>query len=310
MTTPNTDDFDALVAPLRRELHAYCYRMTGSLADAEDALQEALLGAWTGLSGFEGRSSLRSWLYRIATNACLRVIERRRARVLPFDYQPPAASVELEPLVEESVWLEPYPTPEDASYELLESVELAFVAALQHLPATQRAALVLCEVLGFSAGEVAELLDASLASVNSALQRARAAVAQRVPPMSQQATLKSLTSQDQRALVETYVNAWASRDVERLVTLLTTDVKFTMPPYPMWFDGRNAVARFFAERVFEWEWRLEPAQANGQLAFRCYQGPAFNLGALNVVTLRGAAIAELTGFLAPAVHERFSSLER
>src|SRR5436305_2490612 len=193
--------FARLVEPYRAELHAHCYRMLGSLHDAEDALQEVLLRAWRGLGRFEGRSSLRSWLYTIATNASLTAIERRPKRVLPIDYGPPADphgdGLGVPPI--EQVWVEPYPdeglgledgyAAPEARYELRESVELAFVAALQHLPANQRAALILREVLGFSAKECAEMLDTSVASVNSALQRARASVDQRVPEPPQPAAL-------------------------------------------------------------------------------------------------------------------------
>src|SRR5947208_13132607 len=201
--------YSRLVEPHRTELHAHCYRMLGSVHDAEDALQEALLRAWRGLSRFEGRSSLRSWLYTIATNTSLNVIEKRPKRVLPIDYGPPADPHEGpgEPIVE-SVWLEPYPDDKlgledglaapEARYEQRESVELAFVAALQHLPPNQRVVLLLREVLGFSAREVADTLDTSAASVNSALQRARAAVEERVPEQSQPATLRTLGDDEVR----------------------------------------------------------------------------------------------------------------
>src|SRR5437879_5577928 len=219
------DAYGRLVEPYRAQLHAHCYRMLGSVHDAEDALQEALLRAWRGLSRFEGRSSLRSWLYTIATNTCLTAIERRPKRVLPIDYGP-ATDPHVapgEPIVE-SVWLEPYPdetlgledgyAAPEASYEQREGVELAFVAALQHLPANQRAVLILREVLGFSAKEVAETLETTVASVNSALQRARKAVDERTPEQSQQATLRALGDQGVSELVEAYVDAWEQGDVE------------------------------------------------------------------------------------------------
>src|SRR5437016_1345294 len=192
-----------LVEPHRRELHAHCYRMLGSVHDAEDALQDAMLRAWRGLPRFEGRSSLRSWLYTIATNTCLNVIAKRPRRVLPVDYGPAADPHQGpgEPIVE-SVWVEPYPdvpmgledglAGPDARYEQRESIELAFIAALQHLPPNQRAVLIVREVLGFSAKEVADQLETSVASVNSAMQRARAAVEERVPEQTQQETLRTL----------------------------------------------------------------------------------------------------------------------
>src|SRR3954464_13891293 len=203
--------FAQLVDPYRGELHAHCYRMLGSVHDAEDALQDALLRAWRGLARFEGRSSLRSWLYTIATNTCLNAIARRPKRVLPIDYGPAADPHDGpgEPLVE-SVWVEPYPDEKlgvedgyaapEAHYEQRESVELAFIVALQHLPASQRSVLILREVLGFSAQEVAESLDTSVASVNSALQRARASIEERAPEQSQQATLRTLDDEELEAI--------------------------------------------------------------------------------------------------------------
>jgi RNA polymerase sigma-70 factor (ECF subfamily) len=305
LTPSNPQAFERLVAPLRGELHAYCYRMLGSLQDAEDALQEALVGAWQGLAGFEGRSSFRSWLYRVATHACLRFAEQRPKRVLPEAYSEASAGVELAAMVLGPVWLEPYPDPVGASYELRESVELAFVAALQHLPATQRAALILSEVLGFTAAEVAGLLETSVAAISSALQRARETLERQVPATSQQATLKSLGADAERALVSSFVSAWGRGDVAGIIALLARDARFSMPPIPNWFHGHDAIARFLAERVFATEWRLVPLRASGQLAFACYQGPTFHVGALNVVTLRDRHIYEMTGFLDPAVHAFF-----
>lgn len=307
----NAREFEAQVGPLRAELRAHCYRMLGSLQDAEDALQEALLGAWRGIDGFEARSTLRSWLYRIATNACLRALENRPKRILPLDHGAPASSSDLDPVLGEVPWLEPFPNPVGARFEELESLELSFVAALQHLPANQRAVLLMREVLDFSAAETAELLSTSVPSVNSALQRAHATVESRVPERSQQVTLRELPEASQQALVRAYVSAWAERDVNGLVRLLAADVRFSMPPIPTWFDGREAVARFFEERIFAQAWRLEAMRANGQWAFACYMGPDFRLGALNVIRLDPAGkIAELTGFLQPEVHAFFSLPER
>src|SRR5436309_14527356 len=249
--------FQRLVEPHRGELHAHCYRMLGSVHDAEDALQDTLLRAWRGLARFEGRSSLRSWLYTIATNTCLNLIARRPKRVLPIDYGPAADPHRGpgEPLVE-SVWLEPYPDEQlgladgfaapDARYEQREAVELAFIAALQHLPPRQRAVLILREVLGFSAREVAETLEMTTASVNSALQRARAAVDERLPEHSQQATLRSLGDDRVRELVEGYVDAWERADVDAAVAMLAEDASFAMPPLQTWFRGREALRIFLA----------------------------------------------------------------
>jgi RNA polymerase sigma-70 factor (ECF subfamily) len=321
------DAYGRLVGPYRAELHAHCYRMLGSVPDAEDALQEALLRAWRGLSGFQRRSSLRSWLYRIATNACLRAIERRPRRVLPIDYAPAADPHDRpgEPPVE-SVWLEPYPderlglpggaaTPE-ARYEQREGVELAFTAALQHLPARQRAVLILRDVLGFSARETAEMLDATPVSVDSALQRAHRTVAERLPEQSQQATLRSLGDAMLREVVDRYVAAWERGDVDEVVAMLAEDARMIMPPLPSWYDGREAVAAFLRARPLAGadRWRLVPTRANGQLAFGAYlwneAAGGFMPHGLNVLTLRGARIAELATFLTPEALPRFGLPER
>jgi RNA polymerase sigma-70 factor, ECF subfamily len=307
--------YSRLVEPYRSELHVHCYRMLGSIHDAEDALQEALLRAWRGLSGFEGRSSLRSWLYRIATNASLNVIERRPRRVLPIDYGPSADPHEGpgEPVVE-SVWVEPYPDERlgledgyaapEARYEQRESVELAFIAALQHLPARQRAVLILRAVLGFSAQEVAETLDTTVASVNSALQRARAAVEERLPEQSQQATLRSLGDDRLAEIVEGYVDAWERGDVEAVVAMLTEDVAFAMPPLRTWYRGRDALTIFLAGWPLSgaWRWRHVRARANGQEALAFYSWDkdegSYLPFALNVLTLRGVLISDVTAFVA------------
>src|SRR5205814_5665051 len=242
--------FGRLLEPYRPELHAHCYRMLGSVHDAEDALQEALLRAWRGLQRFEGRSSLRSWLYTIATNTCLNAIAKRPKRVLPIDYAPAADPHEGpgEPVIE-SVWVEPYPdellgledgfAAPEARYEQRESVELAFIAALQNLPPNQRAALILREVLGFSAKEVAETLDTTTQSVNSALQRARKTVDERLPDQTQQATIRSLGDDGLRKLVDNYVDAWNRDDVDAVVAMLTEDASFAMPPLRTWFGPRD-----------------------------------------------------------------------
>jgi RNA polymerase sigma-70 factor, ECF subfamily len=311
-----------LVEAHRRELHAHCYRMLGSVQDAEDALQEALLRAWRGLPNFEGRSSLRSWLYRIATNACLTAIERRPKRVLPIEHGPavdPASEIGR-PLVE-TVWVEPYPdegledfAAPEARYDARESVELAFIAALQHLPATQRAVLILREVLGFSAREVAEALDTTTASVNSALQRARAAVEDRTPQRSQQQTLRSLGDERVRELVERYVEAWERGDVDAVVAMLAQDATFSMPPQAEWFHGREAIAAFLPRGPMAMRRRFLPARANAQPAFGTYRWVAaerrFVANAIHVLTLRDAAVADVTCFLTPEVFPAFGLPEQ
>jgi RNA polymerase sigma-70 factor (ECF subfamily) len=307
-------EFEGLVAGHRRELLAHCYRMLGSIQDAEDALQEALLGAWRGRAGFEGRSSARAWLYRICTNACLRLIARRPRRLLSPDHGPALKqAADLGQPVTGPVWLEPWPgaAPEvevsdpEADYLRRESVELAFVAALQHLPATQRAVLILREVLEYPAAEVADLLDTTPAAVNSALQRARKALGERVPATSQRAELGGLGDAGRRDLVDAFVGAWERGDVEALTALLAEDARFTMPPLPAWFDGRADVAMFMRERLFQTPWTLRAITVNGQLGFACYQGG--QLGAVTALTLRGGRIVEICGFVDPALHSYFAA---
>jgi RNA polymerase sigma-70 factor, ECF subfamily len=314
--------FGRLVEPYRRELLAHCYRMLGSLPDAEDALQDALLGAWRGLARFEGRSSLRSWLYTIATNACLKAIRRRPKRVLPIDYGPAADPHDrpAEPLVE-SVWVDPYPDEHlfvaddtaapEVRYEQRESVELAFIAALQHLPARQRAVLILRDVLGFSARETAEVLDTKPTSVDSVLQRAHKSVDARLPEQSQQTALRSLGDTELREIVDGFMNAWERSDVDAVVAMLTEDATMTMPPQPSWYRGREAVAAFLAARPLRerLRWRVVPTRANGQLAFGHYYWDAdanvFVPEGISVLTLRGTQIEDLTIFRTPDALARF-----
>jgi RNA polymerase sigma-70 factor, ECF subfamily len=308
------DAFGQLIELHRGELHAHCYRMLGSVHDAEDAMQDALLRVWRSLPRFEGRSSLRSWLYTIATNTCLDVIGKRPRRTLPID-QGPAANPAVgsgTPLAE-TVWIEPYPdevlaledgfASPDAIYDRRESIELAFVAALQHLPATQRAVLILREVLGFSAKEVAETLDTTVASVNSALQRARVAVQDRVPERSQQETLRQLGDDEVKRLVERYVGVWERCDVAAFASMLAEDATFAMPPLATWFAGRGAIAQWAAKEPMSglYRWRMVPARANGQLALGYYSeddDAGWVPFALNVLTFRGHEITNVTAFIA------------
>jgi RNA polymerase sigma-70 factor (ECF subfamily) len=287
--------------------------MLGSLTDADDALQETMLRAWSGLARFESRSSLRSWLYRIATNTSLRMIEKRTKRVLPIDYGPaadPHAALD-EPLTE-SIWLEPYPDAElgveaallgpDARYEQRESIELAFAAAFQHLPARQRAVLILRDVLGFSARETAEALETTPVSVDSALQRAHKAIEERVPAQTQQATLRALGDTDLREIVKRFADAWERNDVDAVVAMLAHDARMTMPPWPSWYSGRDAVATFLRSWPLSARkrWQLLPTSANGQPAAAGYlwdeQTTAFRAEAIIVLTFRAARIKEITAF--------------
>lgn len=318
--------FAELVGAHRRPLHAHCYRMLGSLQDAEDAVQETLLRAWRSLSSFEGRSSLRSWLYSIATNVCLRAIERRPSRVLPIDYGPPADPHEpIQAPLLESVWMDPYPDEQlglddglagpEARYEQRESIELAFIAALQLLPPRQRAVLILRDVLGFSGAEVAAALETTPASVYSALQRAHATLDERTPQRSQQATLRSLGDERLRGIVARYVEAWASNDVDAIVGMLTDTATLAMPPIPSWYRGREAIDRVLRSAVFDGakSWRMLPTAANGQLAAGAYALDSSGVYAphgVTVLTLEGQQIEEIVHFRTPLMIERFGLPDR
>jgi len=310
----NEEAFRELIEPHRSELLAHCYRMLGSLHDAEDALQEALLRAWRGLPKFEGRSSLRSWLYKLATNTCLDAIGRRPKRVLPNGHVPSADPNDGpgEPLVE-SVWIEPYPDEQlgvedgyaapEARYEWREGVELAFIAAMQHLSARQRAVLIMREVLGFSAREVADSLDGTVASVNSALQRARKSVDERLPERTQQATLRALGDERLREIVEGYTDAMQRGDVDAVVDMLAEEAAWSMPPLATWYSGLDSIRVFLAKGPLsgQWRWRRLAAHANGQPAVGAYtwleQEQCYLPFALDVLTLEGDRIKEIASFI-------------
>jgi RNA polymerase sigma-70 factor, ECF subfamily len=312
--------FTRLVEPLQRQLHAHCYRMLGSAHDADDALQDALLRAWRGLAQFEGRSSLRSWLYTVATRTCLDFAESRGRRALPVDLGPASerAVTESAPLTEVA-WLGPYPDAGLADgpggpgtrYEQREAVEIAFVAALQHLPGNQRAALLLFEVLGYSAAEIAATMDTTTASVNSALQRARKIVAEKIPEPSQQQTLRKVGDTRLRELVAGYSTALERGDAGALIALLTEDVTWSMPPLPHWYRGLDAVTDFVLKVPLGscGSWRHLPVSANGQPAAASYlrredTGP-YGAWAVNVLTVRDGRIAEVTSFIGPEHFELF-----
>jgi RNA polymerase sigma-70 factor (TIGR02960 family) len=301
--------FRELTDPFRRELQLHCYRILGSLQDAEDMLQETLLAAWRGLDDFEGRASLRTWLYRIATNRCLNLLRsnaRRPAKeVPPMPGSPPPPTRRSEPL-----WFQPYPDmlleglPDSAPgpaarYEAKEATALAFVAGLQRMPPLQRTALVLRDVLGFSAGESAAILETTEASVKGALQRARAALAERpIDPVS--APLPD--SPQERDLVGRFAEAFARGDVPAVVALLTDDAWVTMPPYPFEYQGQEAITLFLEDRarVRGSPLRLVPTRANGQPAFGCYlddrYAPVARPFSFLVLTLDGEQISAITAF--------------
>ena len=285
-------------------MHTHCYRMLGSAADVDDAVQETMIRAWKAFDEFEDRGgSLRPWLYRIATNRCLTALERRARRELPRDVSPGVDATEV-------AWLEPYPEtalgwtealdPADRS-TARESVELAFVAALQHLGAKQRAVLLLREVLGFSATEVAGQLEVSVPSVNSALQRARAVVAERVRGPSQQLALRTLGEDVVRDVAARYVAAWEAGDVDAIVGLLAADVRYSMPPVPQWFRGRDAVRAFLVDRPLRSRWRITVAAANAQLAVATWidDEGRFRPSGLDLLDLGpDGTIVEVVSFLA------------
>jgi len=307
------DAYRLLVEPHRRELHAHCYRMLASVHDADDALQETLVRAWRGLPRFEARSSLRTWLQTIATNACLRAGSERAKRMLAQHAGPPALVGEPpgRPIVED-VWIEPYPAATlgpEAGYEQRETLELAFVAALQLLPPLQRAVLLLREVLGFSAQETATTLDTTVAAVNSALQRARKAVDERVPAESQQTALHALGDAAVRELVERYVQSMESGDVEAVVALLVEDATWSMPPLGTWYSGLPAIRRFLGEHPLKHAWRHLATEANGQPAVLSYiwdaDAAVFRAYALDVLSLRDGQIVAVDAFLDSAVFPPF-----
>jgi RNA polymerase sigma-70 factor (TIGR02960 family) len=310
--------FRELTEPHRRELQLHCYRILGSVQDAEDLVQETLLAAWRGFEAFEGRSSMRAWLYRIATNRCLNALrdKSRRPQELQAMAQPPEPTRRTE-----SIWLEPYPDallehiPDrspgpEARYEAKESIQLAFIAALQHLPPRQRAALVLRDVLGFRTAEVADMLDTSEASVKGALQRARATLDTRLPPADpDRASLPS--SARERRLLARFADTVESGDIDRLVSLLTADALLTMPPRPLEYRGHAAIAAFLHHRaeLLCAPLRVVATRANTQPAFGCYLPDAHAAIAraygMLVLTLDGDAIAALTWFGDTSIFRHF-----
>jgi RNA polymerase sigma-70 factor (ECF subfamily) len=302
--------FRELTEPYRRELQVHCYRMLGSLQDAEDAVQDTLMAAWQGLAGFEGRASIRTWLYRIATNRCLnarRAASRRPAKEWDIaEYQPPEPTGS-----NEIVWLEPFPGAllegvmdaplgPEARYEQAESISLAFVTALQVLPPRQLAVLVLRDVLGFHANEVADMLDSTVDSVNSLLKRARTGLQRRLPPTADREPAPAPDSPSEEATVAEFVRAYESGDLDALVALLTDDVFLSMPPLPLEYEGIDVVTRFYASMIGSGRrFHLVPTRANGQPAFGAYlrapSGVRHGTGLL-VLTLAGERICSVTRF--------------
>ena len=312
---PDRSELDRRLEEHRRELAGYCYRMLGSTFETDDAVQETMVRAWRALDRFDGRSSLRTWLYRIATNVCLDMLNGRSRRALPMDFgpaSPPVASSLGQPRAE-SVWIQPMPDngvlpsngdPADLAIER-DSIRLAFVAALQHLPPRQRAVLILREVLRWSAIEVAELLDGTVASVNSALQRARATIAAAEPATEDR---YEPMDEDQKGLLDRYVDAFISYDIDRLVALLQEEATASMPPFPLWLQGRDDIGRWHrgpghacAGSV------LVPMEINGSPGFAHYKPSAegFEPFGIQVLELTGGRISKITYFLDTDLFPRF-----
>jgi RNA polymerase sigma-70 factor (ECF subfamily) len=314
---PGGDEFIRLADQFRPELLAHCYRMLGSFSDAEDQVQETLLRAWRGYASFEGRSSLRTWLYRIATNACLRAAESRERRPLPSGIGAPGDNPEgpvaaPEP---EVPWLEPFPDallrPESADPAAVAAarsgLRLALIAALQQLPVRQRTVLILRDVLGWRAAEAADLLGVSVIAVNSALQRAREQVRQAVPVADE---IREPAGQEDRILLDRYAAAIENADVTTLVELMHEDATFEMPPMPTWFRGRDSIGRFLAARVLTSPaaFTLIPAVANGQPAFAVYrraEDGTYRAYGVQVLTLRESRVAGIVAFIGPGLLPAF-----
>jgi RNA polymerase sigma-70 factor (ECF subfamily) len=308
----DAEAFRVLVEPYRRELHVHCYRILGSIQDAEDALQETLVAAWQSLAGFEGRASLRTWLYRIATSRCLNMLRaaRRRPRTEASDSEPPLPRPSV---LGEVLWLQPYPDvlldelPDSAPgpaarYETREAISLAFLTALQLLPPRQRAALILRDVLGFHAGEVAQMLETTEESVTSALKRARAALQSRLAEEKDREPPAAPDSPAEREVVERITRAFEASDVDAIVGLLTEDVRLAMPPLPFEYHGRELASQFLMVVSLEQRrrYRTVATRANGQPAFGLYardgDDGVFHALGLMVLTLSGNRVRELVRF--------------
>ncbi len=314
--------FGLLVEPHRREILTHCYRILGSLEDAEDLVQETFLRAWRRLHTYEGRASFRSWLYKIATNACLDVIERRPKRFLPPALYPAAKpGASLPAAIKEPIWLEPFPdeflAPSDsgpeARYEAHESITLSFLAALQSLPARQRCVLILSDVLEWRASEIADPLGISLSSVNSLLHRARTTLGKNYPSHRHDFYKAALPDQRTKALLDRYVHAWETADMDELVSLLKEDAVFPMPPLPLWIHGRASIREFVLRTIMTGDahgrWRLQPARVNGQNGFAWYQydktQKRYHAYAIQVVTIVDGLFSELVTFVQPGLFRFF-----
>lgn len=312
--------FSGFVEPHRRELQLHCYRMVGSIEDAEDLVQETLLRAWRRRGTFENRSTLRAWLYRIATNACLDLLDRRPRRVLPYDVAPAARAGGPLPAAADVAWLEPYPdlllesaAPRDEEPDAVvvsrETVELAFLAAIQHLPARQRAVLILRDVLGWPAADTAALLEVSVASVKSALQRARGTLRERLPARGADWVPESDPSEEEAAVLRRYMEAHERRDPRALARVLREDVRVAFPPLPLWAEGRDTFIETSRRHAATGEYRFLPTRANRQPAVAIYLRPpgesTFRPLTLEVLRIEEGRVAEIVDFSLPGLFARF-----
>lgn len=315
-------DFGRIAEQHRHELRVHCYRMLGSVQDAEDLVQETFLRAWQKLNTFEGRGTFRSWLYTIATNACLDAMDRRPARTLPVLHREAADPSEApEPPTSESMWIEPIPDElvgdidagPEAYYTARESITFAFLAALQYLPPRQRAVLIFSDVLDWEASQVAEALGMTSSAVNSALHRARETLTKHYGSEGKHKTPKRIPDDEIVRLLDRYVKAWENADLEALVALLKEDAAFTMPPSPSWYLGTEAIRTFLAHKVLAGDargrYRFVHTRANGHPAFGWYQrderGERYQGFAVQVLTLDGGSIAEVMTFMKPELFAQF-----
>lgn len=306
----NQQAFEELTEPYRREILAHCYRILGSFEDAEDMSQETFVRVWKRLDSFEGRSSLRAWFYKIATNACLDALDSRRVRGLPRElYAQADPKKPIPPPSTEVIWIEPFPDAmidqqpnihPEARYDVRESITLAFIAALQKLPGRQRAALLLCDVMGWSSAEAAEILDMTTAAINSALQRARETMKQ----PAERKTRPSRLNEQLSSLLAKYVAAWEAADSAALVAVLREDVALTMPPIPVWYGGRVDVKAFLDGTLFQGpqarRLKLMPAQVNGSPSFVAYsmdESGVHRAEALHILTIENGEISEINDYL-------------
>jgi RNA polymerase sigma-70 factor (ECF subfamily) len=324
----DANEFSQLTEPYRRELQAHCYRILGSLHEAEDLVQETFLRAWRRLESFEGRSSLRAWLYKIATHACLDALDRKKSRrTLPPSKTPAADPLsQISPPSTEPIWLEPYPDEwlvdsaagPEARYLASESVTLAFLAALQGLPPRQRAVLILKDVLDWPANEIAQITGLTTSAVNSALHRARVTLNKNYHQHGMEKVAGSKADLQTQALLDQYVRAWEKADVDGLVALLKKEAVFSMPPSPSWYSGKDSIGKFVAATVFadqgmfsglaRGRWRLVPSRANHQPAYAIYQkdeAGGYQAFGIHVIDIQEGSIAEVVSFVDPDLPVRF-----